>query len=395
MDYDEQIRITKRLLAHIAAGTAESASQQLRVPVSDYTDPALWSREIETFYKRLPIVAGLSCELPAPGAYKAMKIVGVPVLLTRDNGGELHAFLNVCRHRGSNVAEEGCGRATRFSCPYHGWTYDNRGRLVGVSNERNFGVVDRVERSLTPLPAAERAGIIFVGLTPEMDFDIDGWLAGTDKHMAPLGAKKFYYTGERSVPAGNWKLVVEGHLEAYHFATLHRNSISDFMLDNCATIDRFGPHILITFANKSILSLRDKPESEWHPIRDNHINPQYMLFPSTSIVLFGDAMQAQIILPGPSVGQSTNRLVLSHVRPVENDLEHAAAEAARLDFNAALVRDEDYSVSFRIQDGLSSGAQSDIIFGKNEPGLTYFHENLGSLLAASSTETVTRTGLHT
>ena len=95
MDRTEQIRIAKRLLGFIRDATAEAALHQHRVDVDRYTDPALWEQEVEAFYKRSPIVAGLSCELPDPGSYKAEEIIGVPVLLVRDSEGQLNAFLSM------------------------------------------------------------------------------------------------------------------------------------------------------------------------------------------------------------------------------------------------------------------------------------------------------------
>ena len=67
-----------------------------------------------------------------PGSYRALLTGDIPVLLTRASDGELRAFLNVCSHRGSIVVPEGTGNASRFTCPYHSWAYDNRGALLGI-----------------------------------------------------------------------------------------------------------------------------------------------------------------------------------------------------------------------------------------------------------------------
>ncbi len=382
MHREEQIRIARRLLAHIQNGTAEQAPEQRRVPVAHYIDKALWAREVEFLYHASPIVAGMSCELPGPCSYMAIEIVGKPVLFVRDKQGKLAAFLNVCRHRGAAVAPAGCGEASRFSCPYHAWTYDLAGRLIGVNSEETFGPVDRVTHSLTPLPCAERAGVIFVGLTPGMAFDIDSWLAGADVHMAATEPEMLHHGGERIVAAPNWKLVMEGHLESYHFATLHRDSIADFTVSNVATIDRFGPHVLITFASRHITDLLDRPESEWHPLRDRMITPQYVLFPGSTITLTGTGLLSQIIHPGADIGQSTNRIVMGfHDRA--NDPATAAEQSAFLDQLDALVATEDYAAGRDIQRGMASGAQSEIIFGRNEPGPIYFHEAMAAALTPS------------
>jgi nitrite reductase/ring-hydroxylating ferredoxin subunit len=379
----EQIRIAKRLLAHIKDGTAEAAPRQHRVSVANYTDPALWAREVEVFYKRSPIVAGLSCELPGPGAYKALEIVGVPVLLVRDGDGRLGAFLNVCRHRGALVAPAGCGAASRFTCPYHAWTYDAAGRLVGVPHEDTFGPLDRSRHALTALPCAERAGLILVGLTPGMPFDADAWLAGADRHIEGSAPATLHFGGERRIEAPNWKIVIDGHLESYHFTTLHRDSIGPNTFNNCGAIDRFGPHLLITVAHRNITDLLEMPESDWHPIRDGMITAQYVLFPGASITLFASGVMAQMVRPAAETGRSTNTMVMGFHRPAV-DATAAAEQAAFLDRITSVLADEDYAAGFGVQLGMTSGAQTEVTFGLNEPGVIYFHETMRDILASSS-----------
>jgi nitrite reductase/ring-hydroxylating ferredoxin subunit len=377
-DRNEQIRIARRLLAHIRDGTAESASSQHKVEVSKYTDRDLWAEEVEAFYRRLPIVAGMSCELPAPGSYKADEIVGTPVLLLRDGDGRLNAFLNVCRHRGAPVAS-GCGQASRFSCPYHAWTYDQAGRLVGVTSEETFGPLDRDAYTLTRLPCAERAGLIFLGLTPGMPFDIDDYLCGVDEHIAASEPEILHYGGKRLVEAPNWKITMEGHLESYHFASLHKNSIGPTTFNNCGTIDRFGPHILISVAHKHIVDLVDRPESEWHPLRDGMITAQYVLFPGASITLLANGMMVQMVRPGDEVGRSSNTMVMGFYEEARDEAT-AAEQSQFLDFIGSVLGDEDYAAGFDIQKGLGSGAQSEVILGLNEPGVIYFHETMREIL---------------
>jgi nitrite reductase/ring-hydroxylating ferredoxin subunit len=376
----EQIRIAKRLLAHITTGGAEAAPHQHRVSVATYTDPDLWAQEVEVFYKHSPIVAGLSCELAGPGAYKAEEIVGVPVLLVRDRRGRLNAFLNVCRHRGALVAPAGRGQALRFSCPYHAWTYDEAGRLVGVPHEETFGPLDRGRRGLTALPCAERAGLMFVGLTPGMPFDIDAWLAGVDAHITGAGPQPLQFGGERLIEAPNWKIVIDGHLESYHFTTLHRDSIGPNTFNNCGAIDRFGPHLLITVAHRNIVDLLDLPEADWHPLREGMITAQYVLFPGASITLFASGMMAQLVRPVGETGRSANTMVMGFHQAAD-DPTAAAEQGAFLDRIASVLADEDYATGWGVQRGMSSGAQDEVIFGLNEPGVIYFHETMRDILA--------------
>jgi phenylpropionate dioxygenase-like ring-hydroxylating dioxygenase large terminal subunit len=124
---------------------------------------------------------GLGCRIPKPGDYFTDNNCGVPILVVRDHDGEVRAFLNVCRHRGAQVATA-CGQIKRnFVCPYHGWSYDDRGKLVGIPDSRNFDGVDRDEHGLVALPACERFGCIWVQPEPGTHFDIDKELG----HLGP------------------------------------------------------------------------------------------------------------------------------------------------------------------------------------------------------------------
>ena len=71
--------------------------------------------------------------MPNPGDYKAMEVTGIPILITREKNNKVNAFRNVCTHRGAIVAQEGIGNKSRFSCPYHGWTYSNSGDLQSLN----------------------------------------------------------------------------------------------------------------------------------------------------------------------------------------------------------------------------------------------------------------------
>jgi phenylpropionate dioxygenase-like ring-hydroxylating dioxygenase large terminal subunit len=133
MSRQQLIEMARRNLAHVKAGTVDQATGIVRVPARHYLDPQRAQAERERIFLRLPLVLGFSCELREPGAYRALEAAGVPVLLTRGGDGRVRAFLNVCSHRGAIVVDEGSGCASRFSCPYHGWSYDGEGRLVGIA----------------------------------------------------------------------------------------------------------------------------------------------------------------------------------------------------------------------------------------------------------------------
>src|SRR4051795_6294549 len=157
--------VMARLVEHYRATSTDMVDAQWREPGRNYTDPELWEREGQAIPHTKPLPVALSCELPTPGSYKALDVVGTPINVTRGRGGELTALVNSCRHRGGALVPEGTGHARPFTCPYHAWSYDLGGCLTGVYGEETFGPVQREDMALRQLPAGERAGIVFVSLT--------------------------------------------------------------------------------------------------------------------------------------------------------------------------------------------------------------------------------------
>src|SRR3546814_3958440 len=115
----------------------------LKVPTSSYTDKDQFNAEMELIFKRVPLMLAFTAEIPQLGDYKAMDVMGVPVLINRDKQGKVRAFLNVCSHRSAPVAEQGRGNCSRFTCKYHAWTYGADGRLICISEASTFGDVDK------------------------------------------------------------------------------------------------------------------------------------------------------------------------------------------------------------------------------------------------------------
>jgi len=130
MNRQDQIGLLKRLLHYVDNRTTAMADAPWRNDVSVYTDANHFAREQQVLFRRHPILMGFASEWSEPGAFRTDDYCGVPVMVVRGRDGKLRAFLNVCRHRGAKVAA-GCGKARMFACPYHAWTYDLSGKVLG------------------------------------------------------------------------------------------------------------------------------------------------------------------------------------------------------------------------------------------------------------------------
>jgi carnitine monooxygenase subunit len=370
------IDMARENMAHVRAGKRPSQEPDvLRVPVENYLDPARWAAEVAMF-KRLPLMLALGGELRGGSSYKAMTVMDVPVLLTRDTDGEVHAFVNQCSHRGAVVVGDGLGTARRFACPYHNWTYDTRGCLVGITDREFFGEIDAARMGLTPLPVAERAGLVFVVLTPGATIDIDAHLCGYDQVLDFFGFGDWYLVSRKELIGPNWKIAYDGYLDFYHLPFLHRNSFGPDV-SNKAIYRAWGPHQRVTSPDPSLLELEAVPEDEWN--LDRMCDGVWTLFPHVSFAGNNTAGLVSQLFPGPEPGSSVT--VQNYFVAVEPTEERRARAQRNADFFERVVRDEDYFTGVRLQRALETRAKQYVVFGRNEGGGQRFHTLLDGYLA--------------
>ena len=368
----------QRLLALHEAGTTTLEPDVYRNPVSVYVDPNRFDRERDVLFRRTPLALALSCELTEPGAYRTLSVVGSPVVVVRGDDGAARAFLNVCRHRGGRVvADRGCSR--RLTCDYHNWSYDTAGRLVGVPGAAGFERVDRETAGLVELSTAERHGIIWGQIDPSAPLDLDAHLGPLDAELAELGLEDLTHVGTRDLPADcNWHVAMDTHTESYHFAALHRNSIAPFTMHDLNVVDRFGPHQRLGFGASSLPTLAGIAPDDWDVAA--HVQFVYLLFPNCSLLVTGDHVELFQILPGASVATSMTHQSYFNRAPLDSD-EVVSMTSFLFDMFHAVVRDEDYPCAEGIQVGLASGANSHLVFGRNEPAFHHLHRSYDDALA--------------
>ena len=161
MDQNLQTILVQKILQHIDAGTTQLADETYANPVSNYTSRDQLSKEINLLFRQQPLLVGLSCQLPELGDFLTFDYTGVPLLVVRGQDGAVRSFLNVCRHRGARVAEGHGNTGKRFRCPYHGWSYDTNGWLVGIPVRQSFSTVDCSSCVLVPVPFAVSDGMFW------------------------------------------------------------------------------------------------------------------------------------------------------------------------------------------------------------------------------------------
>ncbi len=366
--------VAEHLVNYVERGETFQGDRVVTLPSRIYTDPDRWQAEMALIFRRVPLVLAASAELPGPNTYKADEMMGLPILISRDKAGQVRAFLNVCSHRGAPVAADGHGECNRFVCKYHGWTYAQDGRLMGVADPAKFGEIDKAGRNLRELPCVERSGLILGVLTPDAPIDVDAFFAGMLADLDAVQFSNWAYLGTRVIHGANWKIAFDGYLEGYHFQQLHPETIFPRTPSNITHYEAFGPHLRIGFPQTDIgEKLGPIPRADWGQ-RENHgYDFVRILFPNVSIFLAPEITQIAQLFPGPT--PDANRTVLTFLRREgPRDAEDAAAIEGMMDWLRDVVRDEDYAIGARIQQGMASGAHRSVVLGRNERGNQYFHE---------------------
>jgi phenylpropionate dioxygenase-like ring-hydroxylating dioxygenase large terminal subunit len=383
MLHQDQLEQGRQLLGYLETSTTAMAPGVYRNEVTDYTCPKQLAREREFFFRRGPLCIGLSCLLPAAGDYMTHDYSGVPILLVRQEGGALRAFLNVCRHRGARITE-GCGKgARRFTCPYHAWTYAADGRLVARPDERSFAEIEKSGRGLRELPVVEKYGMIWLSPTPGETFDVDALLGGMQRDLAAFGVDAYHHYETRVLARKvNWKIVVDTFLETYHLSALHQNTVHPILHSNLATFDAFGRNLRMIAARRTIDELRQTPEAKWALIPYTAVI--CVLFPNTLFIMQGDHLETWHVFPsGYSADESVMYISLYTPEPATTDSARRHWDR-NMELLIATVDKEDFPLSEGIQRGFYSGAQDEVLFGRNEPSLQHFHKSVKAALAEFS-----------
>lgn len=374
MEHATQVALASRLLRYIDEGSLQLGDDVYRQPVDEYTSADQARRERQHLFRERPLCVGLSRDLPEHGSYRVHDVSGLPLLLTRDQAGRFRAFLNVCRHRGARVAE-GCGTSRGFACPYHAWVYGIDGSLVSRPEEASFPGIERADHGLRELAAEERGGLLWVQPMAGAPLDVAGSLGALDAELAHYGLDRFHPYATRVLKRRmNWKLALDTFLESYHFCVLHKDSICSIFHQNLATFDCWGEHFRLVSPRRSIARLREQPQDSWEVLP--HLVVLYVLFPNVVLVWQGEQVELWQIFPdGDDPASSVLQLTLYAPSPADTDKAKRHWDR-NLELVLHVVENEDFPVGEGIQVSFGAGAQSHIVFGRNEPALAHFHRGV-------------------
>ena len=379
--------VTAALLERIRVQLASSQpdwkalhAPEMHIPVARYFSPEVWQAEQQALFRPLPLIAAHSSEL-ARGQTIAHDSFGVPLLLTRDADGTARCFLNVCRHRGMRLVEASSGAQSRNSvvCPYHGWTYKLNGELRHMLHADAFDSCPAGARDLTPVPCAERHGLIWVVPDPQGAINLDDFLGGLNSELPffAIDQLQHFRTVEAEYPA-NWKLIIDAFLESYHIRVLHQNTIYPYFSDGITSAERFGPHIHSLVARKAAQEWAAQSGSEAPATLEGLsrlATTSQVIFPNTVTIFHPDYLSLITVVPtGPETLRWTHRMLIPAAKATPDWTPHWE-KTFRL-IEQGVFQKEDIHCAIGIQRGIKSGANPHITVGRAEQGVAWFHEQV-------------------
>lgn len=356
----------------IGAGYSEDPGQSMSLRAEAYTDQKWYDIDINAVFKRTWQWVCHVEKLTKPGSYVSATIADVPVVIVRDRGGELRAFYNVCKHRAHELVQ-GEGTTRTLVCPYHAWSYDLSGSLVGARQTDQMPGFNKSDICLDKIQVEEFCGFVYVNLdgnarpladqAPGLAEDIMKWAPD----VAQLThAKRLTYDVK-----SNWKNVIDNFLECYHCHIAHKDFVSLVDMDtyDVKTHGIWSSHF--AEAGKSENSAYDVAGAT---VTEHAV---WWLFPNTCLLRYpgrGNFMVFQIIPAGPNRTLETWDFFLETAEP-------NAAEEESIRYIHEVLQQEDISLVQSVQRGMETPAfdQGRIVYdpernpGLSEHGVHHFH----------------------
>jgi choline monooxygenase len=336
------------------------------LPASWYRDRDVYECERRDVFAREWLAFARADQVAAPGTYAARVLAGYPLVVLRDEGGALHGFHNVCRHRAGPLVADGEGTCRGgLVCRYHGWSYRLDGSLLRA---RDFGrgddgsLLDAGVLGLWPVQVATWAGLLWVNLdvaAPALDRDLASFVAEADAF--PL--EQFAFRGERSeVIECNWKTYVDNYLEGYHIPLVHPTLMRE--------ID----------ASRYRVDTRDRFCIHSAPARDGarNLGKWMWRWPNVALNCYPDGMNLERIEP---IDHRHTRIVYTYFFASADDAADDATVDATMAVSATTLA-EDRAICEAVQRNLDAGVyETGTLSPKHEAGLAQFHQLVRNALA--------------
>ncbi len=262
-----------------------------------YTDPAVLAEEKERIFARTWQVVGHLHQLSQPGDYITAELVGEPLLIVRDNAGELRAFYNVCRHRAGPPAE-GCGSRKVFRCGYHGWTYSLEGKLLNAPEMEGTDNFRPEEFGLARVRVEEWSGLVFVNLDPDAA-PLSQVLGEMPQQAARFAFERMrFFHRQDYVMECDWKTYIDNFLEGYHLPSVHPGLNRELDYSQYVS-ETYASHSRQLSPIRTAENAADGPR-RYQQTSGNDMAEYFWIFPNWMLNCYPDNVSLNVVQPlGP------------------------------------------------------------------------------------------------
>ncbi len=341
------------------------------IPSEWYFDPEIAAAERRFVFSQTWQAVGRVDQLTEPGCFLSIDVAGEPIVVVRDEDGNLRAFANVCRHRAARVVPQAEGKTSRLRCRYHGWTYDLCGRLRGTPEFDGVADFARQDNGL-PSFAVDTCGP-FVFVHPgEVKQTLADYLAPFAERVAPLDIGNLKFAGRRQYEMDcNWKIFVDNFQDGgYHLNTLHP-SLSGAINYSGYRTENFS------MSSVQVSPMRTSSDETVAKVRSGENAYYWWIFPNFMINVYEGVMDTNLVLP---LGPNRCRVIFDFFF-ADVETEEAKRFNAESIAIAHQIQLEDQEISEEVQRGLSSNTYDTGRFRvKRESGGCHFHRLLAQAL---------------
>ena len=355
----------------------------LSLPGWLYFNPAFFEAEKKAFLRAAPQVVCHESEIADPGEWRTLEYLGESVIVIRGDDGEVRAFTNVCRHRGSRLVDGEAGCARVLTCPYHAWSYARDGRLVGVPHRGEYPGLRTEELGLVPVALERWHGFLFVTLEPGAP-SVAEMMAPYEQEVAPYRFEELRAIGRVTLRprALNWKTIADNYSDGLHIPVGHpgltRLFGRGYRIEAGEHVDRMeGDLVEAQSSNPS-----ERAYQAWLP-RVEHLPAShqrkwlyYKLFPNVAFDIYPDQVDFMQFLP-VSATETVIREI-SYALP-DDRREMKAVRYLNWRINRR-VNAEDTELINRVQLGMASPTYVPGPLGTSEVCLRSFAQKLRRLV---------------
>lgn len=270
------------------------------------------ARESARIFARCWIYVGHASEIAAPGDYRTRRVAGRPVIFCRDGAGHVRCLFNTCRHRGAIVCREREGNSRRFYCIYHGWTYDNAGRLDRVPGKEAYGPeFDASCLGLRSPARFENYRDFWFMCLDDAAPSLEDYLGPARDYIdlvieqSPSGSMQVIAGTQEYDVAANWKLMVENSVDDYHLPSTHATWLGYMANSGVQVRPRLEEGLVLPARGRTVdlgnghfttdnVNYRGRPVASWIPIYGEDARPEMDVIRAELVARLGADRAARV-----------------------------------------------------------------------------------------------------